>query len=90
MLNSTTNFRDATEATQTESYTVNHKDSETTNYNKRNDSVLVLLSSLSGVILIVYVVCILLFYFRSKIYFCLNHFFHVHGDTMVKIIVYKM
>lgn len=77
MLNSTTNnFQDATEATQTENYTLNHKDSETTNDNNSIDSVQVLLSSLSGVVLMVYVICNLFFCFRrSKIQFCLNHFF---------------
>lgn len=76
MLNSkTNNFQDATKATQTENYTFNHKDSESTNYNNRIDSVLVLLSSLSGVVLMVYVVCILFFCLRSKIQLCLNHFF---------------
>lgn len=76
MLNSkTNNFQDATKATQTENNTFNHKDSETTNYNNRIDSVLVLLSSLSGVVLMAYVVCNLFFCIRrSKIQFCLNHF----------------
>lgn len=85
MLNSTTNnFQDATKATQTENYTLNHKDSETTNDNNRIDSVQVLLSSLSGVILMVYVICNLFVCFRrSKIQFCLNHFFYVQGNTMV-------
>lgn len=77
MLNSTTNnFQDATEATQTENYTFNDKDSETTNDNNSIDSVQVLLSSLSGVVLMAYVICNLFFCFRrSKIQFCLNHFF---------------
>lgn len=76
MLNSkTNNFQDATKATQTENYTFNDKDSETTNDNNRIDSVLVLLSSLSGVVLMAYVVCNLFFCIRrSKIQFCLNHF----------------
>lgn len=76
MLNSkTNNFQDATKATQTENYTFNDKDSETTNDNNRIDSVQVLLSSLSGVVLMVYVICNLFFCFRSKINLYLNHVF---------------
>lgn len=76
MLNSTTNnFQDATEATQTENYTLNHKDGETTNDNNSIDSVQVLLSSISGVVLMVYVICNLFFCFRSKIKLYLYHVF---------------
>lgn len=76
MLNSkTNNFQDATKATQTENNTFNHKDSESTNYNNGIDSVLVLLSSLSGVVLMAYVICNLFFCFRSKIKLYLYHVF---------------
>lgn len=74
MLNSkTNNFQDATKATQTENY--NDKDSETTNDNNSIDSVQVLLSSLSGVVLMVYVVCNLFFCLRSKLKLYLYHVF---------------
>nr|XP_034309854.1 ankyrin repeat and protein kinase domain-containing protein 1 isoform X2 [Crassostrea gigas] len=62
----TNNFQDATKATQTENYTFNDKDSETTNDNNSIDSVQVLLSSLSGVVLMVYVICNLFFCFRKR------------------------
>lgn len=64
----TNNFQDATKATQTENNTFNHKDSESTNYNNRIDSVLVLLSSLSGVVLMAYVVCNLFFCIKRKLH----------------------
>lgn len=92
MLNSRTTYsQDTTEVIQTQNNPINYEESKTTYYNNRIDSVLVLLSSLSGVILMVYVVCTLFFCIRrSKIQFCLTHFYHVHGYIMMKIIVYTM
>lgn len=62
----TTYSQDTTEVIQTENNPINYEESKTTYYNNRIDSVLVLLSSLSGVILMVYVVCTLFFCIRRN------------------------